>query len=798
MRLVQQGPRTAKIALVGEAPGATEDSTGLPFQGGSGQLLNYMLTRVGISRGDCFITNVCHVRPPNNKFEWFLKKENQHHLVSGILQLKKDLSEVKPNVVIALGGQPLKVLTGKSGIDKWRGSILPSTLVPGLKVIGTYHPAYLLRAYDYKVVAELDLTRCRAESNFPEILRPSRTFILDPSEHERSKIAEEMLQSDWLAVDIECSERPDGSWSLSCVGFSDRCDRAMVIPVRNAGDVACIRTLCASPVKKVLQNGTFDATVLANEGIKLENFAWDTMLAHHAIYPECASGTDEISSLSGKKKQAAIGKGLAFQTSIYTREPFYKDDGKLWKETGDIQVFWRYNALDAAVTREIRDVQERELREFGTYEVFLHEMSLVEPLMAMTNRGIKIDIPERERLLKQYHDKIKDLQAKLDAGAGRALNVKSPKQIQELLYTTLKLPVKSNRKTGNPSADKDALVELAAKHDQPILKTIIEIRKARDIVERYLESSLDKDGRIRCNFDITGTRSGRLSSRASIYGSGSNLQNQPAEVRRTFVADPGKIFVYSDFSQAEARVVAYLAQEQALVDLFNDPNRDVHKENAARIFGVAVGAVTAEQRYLAKRVIHASNYGMKERRLVQIVNEDAEATGVAIDLATAKRLLDAYMLLYPRIREVFWRNVEDSLRRERILVSPFGRKRQFFGRWDDKLLRDAYSYIPQSCVGDLCCKALVVCYHNIEKVVPGAELLLNVHDSILMQCWEADVERVAALMDECMRIPITINEQSFLIPTDCEVGYNWGKGGEDNPRGLYKIDKWRKMRSEAA
>lgn len=799
MRLIQEGPRNAKIIAVGEAPGATEDATGRPFSGGSGQLFDYMLSRAGLSRSDIFVTNVCHTRPLKNDWSWFLRKDNISHLAAGIIRLKQDLQEIKPNLVIALGSQPLRVLTGKQGIEKWRGSILPCTLVPGIKVIGTYHPAYILRQYDYKVVAELDLARCRAESTNPELVRPSRRFILDPDHSTQTAIGQEMFEADWLAIDIECSERPDGTWSLACVGFSDCASRAMVIPVRTLTDKDYIRWLCGSPARKVLQNGTFDVTVLKAEGVEVVNFAWDTMLAHHSLFPECASAEDEISVLSQKKKkQAAIGKGLAFQTSMYTREPFYKDDGKTWKETGDLQMFWRYNALDAAITREIRDVQCVELRDFGTEQVFEHEMALVEPLMAMTERGIKIDIPERDRLRKEYDTKIATLQEQLNAAAGSPLNVKSSPQVKALLYETLKLPVKRHHKTGNATANKDALVELAAKHDQPLLKTIIAIRKARDIVERYLDCPLDKDGRIRCSFDITGTRSGRLSSRASIFGSGTNLQNQPPEIRRIFIADPGKVFVYADYSQAEARIVAYLAEEADLISLFSDASRDVHKENASRIFSKALETITYEERYLAKRVIHASNYGMREKRLVQIVNEDAETTGVAIDLPTAKRLLDAYMLLYPGIREVYWKSIEKALRDSRVLVSPFGRKRQFFGRWDDKLLRDAYSYPPQSCVGDLCCKALVACYGRIQKVVPGAELLLNVHDSLLMQCWEADVERVAGLMGEAMHIPITVKGHTFYIPTDCKIGLNWGEQKPDNPRGLIDIDKWRKSQETAA
>jgi len=380
------------------------------------------------------------------------------------------------------------------------------------------------------------------------------------------------------------------------------------------------------------------------------------------------------------------------------------------------------------------------------------------------------------------------------------VNTKSIKDVPKLLYEQLKLPAKTKRRKDGAyttTADKTAIAELAEDYNHPLLTAIVAIRERRDIIERYLTSAIDSDGRIRCSFDITGTRTGRLSSRESIYGSGTNLQNQPEKLRHIYIPDPGKVFVYRDYSQAEARVVAYLANEIALIDLFNDPTRDVHKENAARIFGIPVGEVTDERRYLAKRIIHASNYGMEAKKFVDVVNKDAtdswtrRGTGIRINLAEARRLLEAYFVLYPGIRDVFWKDCERELRATRTLVSPFGRKRQFFGRWEGNpnFLLEAYSYKPQSAVGDLCCKALVRCYHEI----PECDVLLNVHDSILVQCRVEDAYAVAEKMGECMAIPMTVGKYTFTLPTDCKVGYNWGNRGKDgsNPQGLVDISKWK-------
>lgn len=807
MKLIQQGPRDAKIVIVGEAPGAQEAATGVPFTGGSGMILNDMLSRVGINRGECFVTNVCHIQPPGNEFGWFLRPNPRPEFILGVIQLKKDIEEIRPNLVISMGARGLKVLAGKDSIEKWRGSILESTLVRGLKVIGTYHPAYVLRVWDYKAVAELDLRRCKEESAYPDIRIPARDLVLDPSRELGAALVSELLLAEWLAVDIECFET-SGGWQLACVGFSDRGNRAVVFPCDESWKLEAIKTLCESSVRKVFQNGTFDVTVLGQNGITVRGFLWDTMLAHHSIYAECASGADEVSRLAGRKRQAAIAKGLAFLTSIYTKQPFYKDDGKLWQNTGDLQLFWRYNGLDAAVTREVRDVQETELAEYGTTATFRHEMSLVRPLMAATNRGIRINLELRQSLIKSYEAQIQRLQELLDRLAGESVNVKSPKQIQFLLYDKLKLPAKRHRRTGRPTADKDAIIELAGKHQHPVLATILAIRRRRDFIERYLNATVDADGRMRCSFDITGTRTGRLSSRQSIWGSGTNLHNIPVRskegeaIRGMFIADAGKLLIVRDYSQAEARVVAYLAGCQGLIELFEDPVRDVHRENAARINEILLDEVSEAQRYLAKKAVHAFNYGMFEDRLVQVVNEDAETTGVRIDAVQGKQLRDKYFMLYPEIRSVFWKEVERELKYSRTLTTPFGRKRTFFGRWDDKLLREAYAFIPQSTVGDLGGRAIVRCYEEIECRIPGAEFLLSVHDSVIMQCWERDVERVASEMQRVMAIPLTIKDKTFVIPTDCKVGYNWGsrpkKNPEENPMGLVTLETWLAERKAVA
>lgn len=793
MSIIQEGPRDAKIVLVGEAPGAREAAEGKPFIGGSGDLLNEILLSAGVEimRRDCFITNVCHSQPPRNDFAWFLRKTNQHHYLKGVIRLKQDLEEIRPNIVVALGGQALRALTKKIGIDKWRGSVIESSLVPGLKVMGTYHPAYALKLYDYKFIIEMDMRRAAQQMQFPEIRRRPRnvhTGIKWP-------VAKEMYKAEWLAVDIECFQQPDGSWKIACVGFSDHPERALVIPCDSVLARNIIQYLLGSPTKKIFQNGNgFDIFVLKSEGFTVKHYKWETMCGMHSLYPECASSEDETQKLSGRKKtQPALRKGLAFQISIWTDIPFYKDDGKLWQETGDLEMFWRYNGYDCMGTREVKDRQAEELTELGVWNVFEHEMSQLPVVMNMTKRGILIDMEVRNELRTQIETEIDNLQTFLDDGAGQPMNVKSNPQIAWLLFEKLDMPIlKRSEKTQKPSCDKDVINRLAAKHPHPLLMSILEIRERRDLIERYLNVVADADGRMRCHFDVTGTRTGRQASRVSIYGTGTNLFNQPPKLRRMFVADPSKVMFSIDYSQAEARVVAWLARCEPLIELFNDPSRDVHRENAARFYHIPVEAVTFEQRYVAKRTIHASNYGMKPFKFWTVVNNDYRDTGIRITLREAEDAQTMYFSMYPEIKNIYWEEVKRDLYKTRALTTPLGRRRDFLGRPDEKFFNEAYSFIPQGTVGDMTEMAMVKVHHE----VPEVELLITGYDSIIGQCAPEDVEATTRKVQTLMDIPLTIHGRELHIPTDVEVGYNWGKrkenkdGTVENPGGLRELDKW--------
>lgn len=322
------GPCPAKIAVVGEAPGENEVMTGVPFMGAAGQELTRMLQDAGIERSSCFLTNVFHEQPPNNILWTTSKKECGHDLppvgqgkyipaaklLPAMERLREELLSARPNVTVALGNTACIALLHAAGISKIRGAVAESLLIPGLKVLPTYHPSAVLRSWELRSIVVLDLVKAAMESEFPEIVYPNRKiFVCETLEDLRQ--AEAMcMTAPMLALDIETK-----SFQITCVGFAVSSSEAYVIPLcsRSMADawttpeleseaVRTIKRIAESPVPKVGQNGLYDIQWLYQlYGIRVRNYCDDTMIAHHAYMPEAQ-------------------KGLGFLGTIYTNERSWK------------------------------------------------------------------------------------------------------------------------------------------------------------------------------------------------------------------------------------------------------------------------------------------------------------------------------------------------------------------------------------------------------------------------------------------------------------------------------------------
>ena len=781
MKVLTEGPPDAKIMLVGEAPGKAEDESGKPFQGLAGQTLNNLLGQAGIARYQCLVTNVARERPPANKISFFFEDKKctipKAKLIGWISELKQEIELYKPNIIIALGSIALWALTGEKKISDFRGYVLPCTLVPGRKVLATYHPQAV--NYEWKLYFQtvLDLRKALRHSEssaMPEskqLLYPNvsaRQFIeymemlIEHPEYDKLSVDVETIQPGSHIEELGLSHDPNFGMSIFILK-----GRAPALPEKD--ELMLWQTFARLIEKKkiVMQNGAYDTGVLwHNNHILVEDIWMDTLIAAHICWPE-------------------LPRDLGFLGSICL-------DVKPWKGSSKTQ---EYNPADAANTLGIAEVLLEEIKRQGSLEQFAFEMSLIPVSLMLQLQGIKVDREKQKELTEKWIAERAKLKALLDEQIGREINFNSSKQMCQLLYVELGLPVQYKRRKSvdeprTMTVDASALRALSRLvPDNPIFNLIIAYKKADLLVRQFLDIELSPEGKVHTSYNITGASSddeedtkktkrsfGRWSSSASIilpYGSG-NLQNIPSEARKMYRADPGWKIVQADYSQAEAVVVAHLTGDQKLIKMFYDSFGlsktekkvyDIHKMTIANMLGIDVSQVTAEQRTAGKTIRHATSYSAGPLVL---------ANRLGIKMGDAKKLMELYHKANPNLR-MWYQQIQEELKRSRTLVNLLGRKHRFLDRWGDSLFRSAYSYIPQSTVGDLLNLALLKIYHGQKALPFEINILLQLHDAVYVMTREENVMDLIKYLRSNMLIPLKCNNLEFMIDVDFKVGDSWGE-----------------------
>ncbi len=535
-----EGPEDARILLVGEAPGATEEVDGRPFVGEAGNFLTSVLGRNGIQRESVRLANLCHYRPRDNEFNYLL---DTPQLQDGLKELSTYIQAHRPTVISALGNWPLYFLTGRhgkkpgSGILNWRGSILTCTLhgVEGqLKVIPTVHPAYLLRNRKAYPIFDQDIKRIVDDSTFPELRLPERKYVINPTGLDREIWVEELLKARILGIDVETF----GPY-LACVGFAPSSDLAICFVNDNSiGFDSAIRRLLASDIPKVAHFSHFDYLYLVTHGYSVVNLTNDTMVLQHVMWPE-------------------LPRALKYLVSIYTREPYYKDEGKESfedKKSWNIksisrEKLWIYNCKDCCTMIESLEKMLIELKEgppeWNTFYEF--EMEMLDVANEMSLTGIKRDEKRRQLLEAAVMMKYAEHQALLEKVIGSEINVGSHKKIHYLLYDVLGLPVQRNYKTHKVTADDDALIRLigickdkieslktTSKQTEwqrkfLVVKMIMLVRGHRKLLSSYILTKMNEDGRVRSLFKVPATETGRWSAEKYIDDTGLNSMTLPRD-----------------------------------------------------------------------------------------------------------------------------------------------------------------------------------------------------------------------------------------------------------------------------
>lgn len=460
---------------------------------------------------------------------------------------------------------------------------------------------------------------------------------------------------------------------------------------------------------------------------------------------------------------------------------------------------WIYNGLDCCLTHEIFHVIEPQL-DATTRSTYEFSKALQAPVLEMRIRGILVDDERRQQVIRVYEQQLNQISLQLDRilregiGIG-AFNWRSPKQLLHLFYEVLALPpIKKRNSKGiwSPTVDRDALERLDVHFwAQPIISHILALR---DIGKKIgvLRTDIDPNGRMYTSYNIAGTTTGRFSSSLGDFGTGTNLQNIEELLRSVFIADPGFKFAYIDLEQAESRLVGAIEW-----NLFHDgtyldacESGDLHttvcklawRDQLAWTGDLKRDREVAEQpfyrqhsyRHMAKVLGHGTNYNGKPFTMAKHTKLDQKLIG---------NFQEKYFAAFPAHRR--WHAaVATELYQHGNLTTLTGRRRWFFGRRnEDTTIREAIAFDPQGSVGDILNRGMLAVW-RLNRV----QLLLQIHDAILVQYREENESEILSLLLETIKVPIPLKHSRVLtIPSEAKVGWNWGAFDErKNPDGLAK------------
>ncbi len=724
------------------------------------------LMREGISTNETTYVTLLDERP----YAGDMRKAPAGVLESGRARLLESISSLRPNVILALGGSVSELLTGKSGLDKWHCSVLPST--DNLrKVIPCFPADRVAKDLSLQLWVSICARKAAAERHSPLLIRSPHVHLLNPPlEETLAYLRGPVRDAPIISVDIET-----GRGQINTMGFAISPHEAIAINVLpdRLGTAAfrelwsAIAEVLQGPQTKVLQNFIYEYMYLSKYGIRLGGTLHDTMIRQKFLWPEFEMGLDYVGRM-------------------YSGMPYWKDDGKSWNDIRDWERHYSYNCKDTCGTFEGYLGQQRDLEQRGLhtlYDTYLRR--LFAPVGEMCSWGIPVCERRLTDLRAEVGGEYEATVAALRLLPGAdLLNPRSPAQVKAFLTSPPRkylIPKRydSKEKKYKESTDEKSLKKLRLKYpEDPALPALLRIAKLGKAHSSYLSFGYDADKRMRYSINCHGTETGRFSANCDPWGNGVNPQTVPGggkgiNIKSIFEAEPGFVFLQCDLKQAESRFVAYDAADAALIACLEDPTRDIHKEVASEIFGVPVSEVTKQQRQLGKKSGHGANYSMKEATFQDSCLSEMD---LVLGKSEATKVLEAYHKLFPGIRN-WHRALRTELVQNRCLRTPLGRVRQCWGRLDDDTFRQFYAYRPQSTVPDIVNHLML---HLLDLRAQGKfdfRLLLQCHDSVLLELPEKSVEPVASA---CLSVSewhprIDLAGGRLVIPTEVEVGKNYGE-----------------------
>ncbi len=572
-----------------------------------------------------------------------------------------------------------------------------------------------------------------------------------------------------IAIDTEATGKNPLTDSLVGVSLCKDKERAFYIPVAHSaslvssGEQIDIRDAISalSPIlqdagiSKIGHNLKYDLMLLGQHGVTVAGKLFDTMIAAYLLNPNKPNHSlDEVSFeyLSRRKK--------SFMEVLKKRTSFA--DVPIDEATS-------YAAEDAVLSYELKELLFEKLEKQGLSNVYFElDMPLIEVLIDMEKAGIKIDAVRLNSLSKNITLEIDSIQQRIFFLAGEEFNINSPKQLSVILFHTLGLSPSKKTRTGF-STGMEVLEELAGVHELP--REVLNYRSLSKLRSTYLDTLPllinPKTGRLHTSFNQTVTATGRLSS------SEPNLQNIPVRgewgkrIREAFIAEPGNLLLSADYSQVELRILAYLSADKGLIEAFIS-GIDIHARTASELYGVSLDKVTPDMRRTAKTVNFGVIYGMSSFGLSEALN---------IDRKSAEKYIQQYFERHPGVRG-YIKNTLAEAKEKGYVTTLFGRKRPVpelnspnknIQQQGERL---AVNSPIQGAAADIIKLAMIRIRKTFHDHKLQARMILQVHDELLFEVPESELEAAAEIVRENMENVVTLS-----VPLKVDIGYgkNWAE-----------------------
>ena len=615
-------------------------------------------------------------------------------------------------------------------------------------------------------------TPALAQDNSEEALPPIQ---IDRSRYETllteadlNRWVEKLKQAKLFALDTETDNLDYMAANLVGISFALENGEAAYLPLQldylgapktleKTTALTLLKPVLENPsIQKVGQNFKYDLTIFARNGIDVQGVAFDTMLESYVL------------NSTGRHNMDDLAKRYLGHQTISFEEIAGKGKNQLTFNQIPLEQAAEYAAEDADVTMKLQQVLWEKLSKEPTLEKLFKEMEL--PLLGvlsrMERRGVLIDSDALFLQSNEIANRLSELEEQAYVLAGQPFNLASTKQLQEILFDKLGLPVIQKTPKGAPSTNEEVLEELAFSHELP--KVLVEHRGLSKLKSTYTDKLPQmvnpQTGRVHTSYHQAVTATGRLSS------SDPNLQNIPIRneegrrIRQAFIAREGFTVVAADYSQIELRIMAHLSQDQGLINAFTQ-GKDIHRSTAAEIFGVALDEVTSEQRRNAKAINFGLIYGMSAFGL---------SRQLGIGRADAQSYMDLYFKRYPGV-QTFMHDIREKAKAQGYVETLFGRRlylpdiNSSNGMRRKAAERVAINAPMQGTAADIIKRAMIQLDQTLQND-PDIAMIMQVHDELVFEVRSEKVAFYSELIKTQME-----SATNLVVPLIVDVGQgtNW-------------------------